>query len=290
MLKGRVSDYKGAADSIVELLENGPLAWMVRIGYLARGMVFVIIGSFALLAAGGFGVDPRGIRDLLEAIFQRPFGGPLLWALAAGLLCFAGWRFLQAVFDLERYGNALYGLMRRGVLVGSGAFYLLLAVTTARITFAQRRMSEEQSAREWAEWVMTQPLGRVMIALIAAGFVAIAIGLVVKAIRAPYRHRLDAPKTTRIWADVLGSFGTLTRAVAFLTLGGFLGVAAYDSNSQEAVTMTGVLRAMQNQAHGGVLLGIAALGFLAFGFFEIIEAPQHRVDTLRSARRQSRTH
>jgi len=41
-----------------------------------------------------------------------------------------------------------------------------------------------------------------------------------------------------------------------------------------------VLRAMQQQAYGGVLLGIAALGLLAFGFFEITEAAARRTAKL----------
>jgi hypothetical protein len=55
-------------------------------------------------------------------------------------------------------------------------------------------------------------------------------------------------------------------------IAGFLGIAAFDSNSREALSVSGVLRAMQDQTYGGTLLGIAALGLIAFGCFEIIEA------------------
>ncbi len=73
----------------------------------------------------------------------------------------------------------------------------------------------------------------------------------------------------------------MTRAFVFLMIGVFLGIAAYNSDSFEAVSLAGVLRAMQHQSHGGILLGIAALGLLAFGFFEIIEAATRRAHAVK---------
>jgi len=255
------------------LLAGGPLVWIARIGYVARGLVFLIVGAFALLAAGGLGTHPEGARDALELVFEKPFGGVFLLALALGLLCFAVWRFRQSIFDTERRGSDLYGLARRAVLAGSGLFYIALAAAVARIMIEPPRMTEDQSAREWTAWAMAQPLGRALLALIALGFIGFAVGLAVKAVRAPYRHQQHATETPRRWAAVaLGAYGTLTRAVVFLMIGGYLAIAAYDSDSREALSLAGVLRAMQAQAYGGVLLTIAALGLLAFGFFEIAEA------------------
>ncbi len=83
-----------------------------------------------------------------------------------------------------------------------------------------------------------------------------------------------------ILAAGLASYGTLIRAILFLIIGGYLMIAAYDSDSKGAMSIGGVLRAIQNQSYGGgMLLGIAALGLLAFGTFEIIEAIARRPNT-----------
>jgi hypothetical protein len=264
-------------------LVSGPLVWMIRIGYAARGVVFIIVGGFALLAAGGFGAHPQGARDALEFAFRPPFGGVFLWTLAAGLVCFAGWRFVQSIFDADRHGSHLYGLMRRAVLGCSGLFYVALAAATAGITFEERHQTEDQSAREWTAWIMAQPLGRLALALIAIGFGSVALGLAVKAFRAPYRDSLDATEAQRRVAVALGSFGIMTRALLFLLVGLVLGGAALDADSREAESLAGVLRAMQDQAYGGVLLGIAALGLLAFGFFQIIESTARRAGAVKPA-------
>jgi hypothetical protein len=263
-------------------LARGPLVWMARIGYVARGIVFLLIGTFAILAAVGLGERPKGTRDALEFAFQRPLGGYFLWTLAAGLVCFAGWRLLQSMFDVDRHGSDSYGLMRRAALGGSALLYLALAAATASITFEDRRVSEDQSAREWTAWVMAEPLGRFLIALIAVGFLAVAIGLALKVFRATYRDVLDATEAQRTMAVTLGSFGIMTRAFIFLVFGCFPAFAAYDGNSRKVGGLASILRSMQHHAYGGVLLGIASIGLLAFGFFEIIEATARRAAAVRS--------
>jgi hypothetical protein len=55
---------------------------------------------------------------------QRLAGYALLALIAAGLLCFAAWRLMQAALDADDCGTSLEGLARRGIYAGSALFYL----------------------------------------------------------------------------------------------------------------------------------------------------------------------
>jgi Domain of Unknown Function (DUF1206) len=84
------------------MVDEDDKEWIVtlgRIGFAARGIVFVMVGCFLIIA--GWFHDPRqatGVAGALKALQNSDFGAPLLAATAAGLLCFGLFELGQALW------------------------------------------------------------------------------------------------------------------------------------------------------------------------------------------------
>lgn len=55
-----------------------------RMGYASRGIVYVLVGSLAALAAFGQGGQTEGSRGALERLLTAPFGKVLLAIMEIG--------------------------------------------------------------------------------------------------------------------------------------------------------------------------------------------------------------
>ena len=70
---------------------------MARIGFVARGVVFVLIGGFLVLAA--IDADPgeaHGLGGTLRTLQQQPYGWALLGMTALGLFLFGAFQLVEA--------------------------------------------------------------------------------------------------------------------------------------------------------------------------------------------------
>src|ERR1051326_9540041 len=99
------------------------LAVAARVGYLARGSVYLIIGAFAFLAAVGSGPRTVGNTGVAVALLAQPAGRVLLGLLALGLICFSLWRALQAFADAEHHGRSLIGFLGGGAARAAPAVF-----------------------------------------------------------------------------------------------------------------------------------------------------------------------
>ncbi len=265
-----------AADEAGDWLE--PAA---RVGYAARGFVYIVVGYLALLAAWGGGGQTTDTKGALQKMLEAPFGQVLLGLVALGLVCYAVWRFIQGFQDADGHGNDAKGIATRIGLVISGITNVLLAYFALSLIFPALVGGGGSSGgggnSDITAKLLSQPYGQWLVGIL--GLIVIGVGIThfVKAAKAKFEKYLDM-RGRENWMRRTAQFGLSARGVTFLIIGGFFLVAAYQADPSEARGLGGALSALQQQPFGWILLGIVALGLLAFAVYSFILARYRRIN------------
>src|SRR5215203_5810791 len=102
-----------------------------RVGLVARGTIYILIGILALQMAFGDAARSANQKGAFHAIASQPFGAVLLWVIAFGLVGYALWQALAA-FQV-REDDAKKALAKRALYGVKAGVYLMLAWTAASI-------------------------------------------------------------------------------------------------------------------------------------------------------------
>ncbi|HEX3978361.1 MAG TPA: DUF1206 domain-containing protein [Solirubrobacteraceae bacterium] len=249
---------------------------LARMGLVARGLVYGVIGILAFKLAVGAGGKTTSQSGAFQTIAREPFGEVLLIALAIGLAAYAIWRLIEGVAGSRPDDDG--ALKRRVSAIGSAIAYAALCVTAVKIIAGAHTSSG--SPKPAAAGVLGWPGGPVIVAV--AGLVVVGVGAY-QGYKGIARTFLEDARTDRMGQGTqttftaLGVVGHVARAVTFLLIGYGLIKAAFDYSARSAVGLDGALQKLAHTAAGPLLLGIVALGFIAFALYSIVDARYHRV-------------
>jgi hypothetical protein len=132
---------------------SGAIDVLARLGFVARGIIYIVIGAIAVMLAVGAAQHTPDQGGALEAIASKPFGYVLLWIVTIG---FAG-------LALGRFGYAA-----RGVIV----FLIGAAVFDAGVTYDPARAKGVDGA---LRTVAGEPFGPVLLIGVALGLIAFGL-------------------------------------------------------------------------------------------------------------------
>jgi hypothetical protein len=243
---------------------------------VARGLVYAVVGILAFKVAIGAGGKTTSQQGALKTIAKQPFGEMLLVALAIGLGAYAIWRVIDGIAGSRLDDDGV--LQRRVSAFASAIAYAVLCVTAVKVLAGAH--ASNGSPKPATAGVLGWPGGPVIVAI--AGLVVIGVGAY-QGYKGIARRFLDDTRTERMGQatetafTALGVVGHVARAVTFLLIGYGLVKAALDYSAKSAVGLDGALQKLAHASAGTVLLGIVALGFIAFALYSIADARYHRV-------------
>ena len=255
---------------------------LARFGYAAKGVVYSLIGILALLSALGWGGgETTGSRGVLQRLLEQPFGRVLVGALAVGLAGYAVWCFVQAIEDPEQEGSDAKGIMKRLAAFGKGVIYFSLVFAAVSMVVGYRSGGGEDGIDKKTATLMSFPFGIWLVGFVGLFIVGYGLRQLYRAWKVKLDdqlnlYRLSAGAHSAVLK--ISRFGIGARGVVFAVIGVALVIAAYHANPSEAKGVGEALETVREQPYGPWLLGLVALGLIAYGVYEFVRAKYRRID------------
>ncbi|WP_292109387.1 DUF1206 domain-containing protein [Brevundimonas sp.] len=252
---------------------------IARVGYGARGFVYLSAGALTLLATLDRTDGAAGAREALVWLAQQPFGRAWLLLAGGGLLAFVIWRALQAVFDADHEGRSWRGLSTRMSQGFSGLGYALLAASAFHMLV--RPPSGDgaglAAGRDGAERLLSLPLGNWLLVGVGLSIAGVGVANVVRAWRGDFSEYLACSEALCRRVSLLARAGYVARGLAWLPLAALVVAAGLNSRAADVTSFGAALDVVERQPGGAGFLIPAALGFMAFGAFSFVEARFRRI-------------
>jgi hypothetical protein len=258
------------------------MAVLARCGYVAKGVVYLLIGGIAAKVAIGAGGAVTDQKGALQTILEQPYGHILLGTVTLGLFGFALWCFIQALFDTEGKGNTANGLFARIGYAAVGITYVALAYGAFQLVTGSGSggNGSNATAQDGTALLLKQPFGPALVIVVGLIALGVACYLFYTAYAARFQLKLNIatlPAQVKKLIIAVGRAGYASLGVVISIIGIFFIVAAFQHNASKAKGLDGALQELAHQPFGRVLLGIVALGLFAYGIYSLVEARYRRV-------------
>ena len=241
---------------------------LARLGYAAKGVVYILVGYIAASAAFGSGGDVEGSSGAIQSLRDEPLGTLLLWLVALGLVGYVAWRLVSAIRNPENEDTphrVFYGV--------SAVIYAALALETIRLA----QGGGGGGGTHWTATLLEQPFGRVLAGLVGLAIAGYGLLQLWNAWTSDLDDRLDLSSlsaTARTWVIRFGRFGLAARGIVLVMLGYIFLRTALNARPSGDGSVEGVLESLRDQPW---MLGAIALGLVAYGAYNVVRARYRRI-------------
>ena len=259
-------------------VQSRAFEYLSRAGFVARALIYAIIGVLAFKLALGHGGKLTNQQGALHTVAHQSFGKALLTLVAIGLGGYSLWRLVRAAIGHGPEGSD--SAVDRVAALASGIVYGGICALAIEILLGVGGSSSASSPKKATAGVFGWPAGTWIVGI--AGAVTIGVGLY-QAYRGLSHKFLDDSKTSEMSPSVrkfitwLGTIGHLARAIVFALIGVFLIKAAVDFNPHAAVGLDGALAKIVHRSYGPYALGVVAVGLVAFALYSLSDARYRKI-------------
>lgn len=255
---------------------------VARFGYGARGFVYLSIGFLTLMAALDRVGASVGTGGAIGVVARQPLGHVWLILLGAGLWAFVLWRILQSVFDADREGTSAKAWLLRAGQGVSGLFYGLLAATVFELLDeieSDPGADDIAENQEKASMLLGLPFGDGLLIGVGLVIAGVGVGNILKGLGANFGEDLACTLEQKRWFTRIARAGYVARGVAYLPLALFVVLAGFRARADTVTSFGASLDTLEAQPGGSWMLGLTAVGLMAFGAFAFVEARFRRIRT-----------
>lgn len=256
------------------------LSAIARTGYIAKGVVYFLVGLLTLQAAIGMGGQASGTTQALQEIIYRPFGSALLIAIIIGLLAHAIWRMVQGIFDPENRDDNWGVRLFRMIDFAIGCLYVSMSYAAFQILQGLRAQSSDENTEIWVRRILELPYGDWLVTAIAIGILIGGLYQFYSAAIASFDYSFDSENMIPFEKKILrwlGRIGIFSWGIVYCMVAYLLYRAAMTYDPEAAGGLADSLTALREQPFGIWILGVTAGGLLIYGVYLLVLSYYHKV-------------
>jgi hypothetical protein len=255
-----------------QIAQNNVFERVARAGYVVSGLLHIIIGYLAIRIALGTGGGSADQSGALAALSAKPGGIVALWAAVIALLIMALWRLAETALgrstDPKSQGN-VPEILDRAKAFALAVVYFGFAYSTLGFARSAGKSTGHQNSALSAR--LMQSTGGTVV-LIVSGVIIVAVGgyHIYKGARRTFLD--DLKGTPGDLVRRLGVTGYIAKGLVIVGAGVLVILAASLSEPDKATGLDGALKTLGTQPYGAILLIIAGLGIITYGFYSFAMA------------------